>query len=379
MKKILFLITDLEIGGTPTVVRELALRLSSAGGVEVFVACLKGFGPVAMELQRAGVPVKSFTAASVMDLPAVVGELRAHVRDQRIDTVLSFLIHANTVAAVASRALPNVRWLQSVQTTQSTPRWHWWLQRIVQHAAEKLLVPSESVATVARDWADVPGEKVLIIPNAVDLTRITGLRAVHAALELYEPKFYQTKSTEHRTEVRDTGTRIGFIGRLDPIKRVPDLIAAMAKLSAGYTLDVWGEGSHRRVIEAAIAKYRLADRVKLHGAIAAPTAALQQIDCLVLPSAAEGFGLVLIEAMAAGVPIVATRVPGIREVVREDYTGLLVPVGDPTALANAIQRVCTDESLRLSLMGNGRREVEAKYTWDRVLPMYRRLLKIELT
>ncbi len=376
MRTILLLITDLEIGGTPTVVRELALRLRSAGGVDIHVGCLKGFGPVAKELQRAGVPVKSFTAASWMDLPAVVGELRAYVRQQQIDTVLSFLIHSNTIAAAASRALPEVRWLQSIQTTQPMPRWHWWLQRLVQHAAEKVLVPSESVALVARDWADVPGEKIVVIPNAVDVTRTTGLRPVPAALELREPRLLQSEHNQHGPEARGTGRRIGFIGRLDPIKRIPDLIAAMAQLPGEYTLDVWGEGSHRPAIEAAIMKLNLADRVKLHGVIAPPASALAQIDCLVLPSAAEGFGLVLIEAMAAGVPVVATRVAGIREVVREDQTGLLAPVADPTALAGAIQRVTTDDALRVRLIENGRREVAIKYTWDRVLPAYLQLFKI---
>ncbi len=375
--RLLLLITDLEIGGTPTVVRELAIRLRSAGAAEVHVGCLKGFGPVAKELQRAGVAVKSFTAGSVIDLPAVVGELRAYVREQQIDTVLSFLIHSNTIAAVASRALPEVRWLQSIQTTQPSPRWHWWLQRIVQHAAEKVLVPSESVAQVARDWADVPDEKIVVIPNAVGVTRTTGLRPVPATLELREPRLLQSEHAQHGPEARGTGQRIGFIGRLDPIKRVPDLVAAMAQLPAEYTLAVWGEGSHRRAIEAAIAKFNLAERVKLHGSIASPASALQQIDCLVLPSAAEGFGLVLIEAMAAGVPVVATRVAGIREVVREDQTGLLVPVADPAALAEAILRVTTDEALRLRLIDNARREVAAKFTWDRVLPLYRQLLKTD--
>jgi len=375
MQRLLLLITDLEIGGTPTVVRELALRLRSAGAVDVHVGCLKGFGPVAMELQRAGVPVKSFTAASVMDLPAVVGELRSYVRDQQIDTVLSFLIHPNTVAAIASRGVADVRWLQSIQTTQPSPRWHWWLQRIVQHAAEKVLVPSESVAQVARDWADVPTEKVVVIPNAIDLPRTTGLGPVPTTSKVREPQSSQSAYIPHAPAARGTGKRVGFIGRLDPIKRVPDLIAAIAQLPAEYTLDVWGEGAHRKAIEAAIAKHQLSGRVTLHGAISSPTAALEQIDCLVLPSAAEGFGLVLIEAMAAGVPVVATRVPGIREVVREDQTGLLVPLGDPASIAAAVTRVTTDDSLRSRLVANGLREVEAKYTWDRVLPLYEQLLK----
>ena len=354
MRLILLLITDLEIGGTPTVVRELALRLRS-DDLQVQVGCLKGFGPVATQLQRAGVVVKSFGASSVIDLPAVVSEVRTYVRAQQIDTVMSFLLHANAVAAMASRGVTGVRWLQSIQTTQPSPRWHWWLQRIVQHAADKVVVPSESVATVARDWADVPAEKVVVIPNAVDLPA----RGAGGVPE-------QAEHADHC---------IGFVGRLDPIKRVPDLVAAMAQLPTDYTLDIWGEGSHRPSIEAAIAKHRVAQRVTLHGAIASPSDALQQIDCLVLPSQAEGFGLVLIEAMAAGVPVVATRVPGIREVVRDEQTGLLTPPADPPALAAAIERVLHDDALRARLIANGRQEVAAKYTWDRVLPQYRNLLQ----
>src|SRR4051794_40983420 len=114
MRRILLLITDLEIGGTPTVVRELAIRLRSAGGCEVQVACLKGWGPVATQLQQAGVTVKAFSASAAMDFFAVASELRQHVREHNIDTVFSFLVHANAVAAMASRGAGGVRWLQSI-------------------------------------------------------------------------------------------------------------------------------------------------------------------------------------------------------------------------------------------------------------------------
>ncbi len=360
MRRILLLITDLEIGGTPTVVRELALRLRAARACEVEVACLKGFGPVATQLQNAGVKVKALTAVTLIDLPAVVIELRQYVRERNIDTVLSFLIHANTVAAVASRGMPGVRWLQSIQTTQPTPRWHWWLQRIVQLAAEKVVVPSESVAAVARDWADVPAEKIVVIPNAVDLSdRGTGGSPVVA---------------DHGRPAR--ATKVGFIGRLDPIKRVPDLVAAVEQLLHAVTLDIYGEGPARRAIETTIERFSMTDRTTMHGAIASPAEALKQIDCLVLPSAAEGFGLVLIEAMAAGVPVVATNVAGIRDVVRDEQTGLLVPAADVASLSAAIDRLLTDQPLRDRLIVAARRDVLARFTWDRVLPMYESLLQV---
>src|SRR5438309_425055 len=85
-----------------------------------------------------------------------------------------------------------------------------------------------------------------------------------------------------------------------------------------------------------------ASSIKLPGSIDRPQTALAESALLVLPSLAEGFGLVLIEAMAAGLPVIATDVAGIHDVVRPNETGLLVPPGDASALAMAISRVITD-------------------------------------
>jgi glycosyltransferase involved in cell wall biosynthesis len=121
----------------------------------------------------------------------------------------------------------------------------------------------------------------------------------------------------------------------------------------------------------------LSSRVTLHGAIARPQEALSQIDLLVLPSEAEGFGLVLIEAMAAGVPVVATNVPGIRDVVTHEQTGLLVPPAAPDRLAAAIRRLINDDALRQHLTATALREVQTRFAWPAVLPVYRRLLQLQ--
>ena len=106
-----------------------------------------------------------------------------------------------------------------------------------------------------------------------------------------------------------------------------------------------------------------------------PEQALNEIDTLVLPSAAEGFGLVLIEAMAAGIPVVASDVPGIRDVVTANETGLLVPRRrSARAIADAILRLSNDPALRRRLTINGLKTVADRYTWDRILPQYRQLL-----
>src|SRR5439155_15152700 len=136
--------------------------------VEIEVACLSKWGPVADQLRDAGIQVTAFDARGARDSLRVVRRLLRLIREHQIDTVFSFLIHANTVAAIASRFCRDVRFIQSIQTTQPKPRWHWWVQAVVQKAAQRLVVPSESAACAAREWAFVSEEKIEVIPNAVD-------------------------------------------------------------------------------------------------------------------------------------------------------------------------------------------------------------------
>src|SRR6185437_4715620 len=128
-------------------------------------------GPVADEIAEAGINVTALDARSASDL-LVLRRLIRLISDRKIETVLSFLVHANAMAAAASLSLQDVRFFQSIQTTQPRPRWHWPVQGLVQWAAKRIIVPSESVAQVARHWANVPAEKIVVIPNAIDINEI---------------------------------------------------------------------------------------------------------------------------------------------------------------------------------------------------------------
>ena len=225
----------------------------------------------------------------------------------------------------------------------------WRLQRLAGRCAERIVVPSASVASAAERLSGISSDKIVIIPNGVDV-------------ELY------------RGVGRWGGRRpyrVVFIGRLDPIKRIDDLLAAGVLLKDQVRVDLYGDGVERAHI-AEQAKSQ--PWVTLHGAIEDPRVALQNADVLVLPSEAEGFGLVLIEAMAAGVPIVATDVAGIRDVVRNGETGLLVRAGEAAELAEAIGKICSDSSLRERLVENAHSVVRATYQWDRIIPQYRNLV-----
>ena len=360
VRRILLVITDLEIGGTPTVVRELATRLNLLPHVKCEVASLGQLGPVGHQLRTSQVKVHAFGGRGISNAFSVMTQLIDLVRFGRFDTVFSFLIHANAMAAAASLFFTrgSVRWLQSIQTTQPSPHWHWRLQAKVHKRAERIIVPSSSITQVAHQLANIPLGKFQVIPNAID------------------PEAFRIERT-----YEGHAFRVGFIGRLDPIKRIPDLLHAIKLLGAGEAgvhLHVFGAGAAHDRVTAQIAQLGLRDAVTMHGPVPTPQEALKQIDLLVLPSSAEGFGLVLIEAMAAGVPVIGTNAPGIRDVVRNGETGLLVPVGSPQELAEAIRRVMEDSALRHRLVRHAQADVRERFTWDAVLREYAKLLEIEI-
>ena len=353
VRRVLLLTTDLLIGGLPTVVRELAVRLADASDVEIEVACLAGWGPVADQLAAAGIRVTALGAKSPRDLKAIRSLIRL-IGTGRFDTVFSFLIHANVAAAIASAACPGVRYLQSIHTTQPNPRWHWWAQGFAQLAAERIVVPSQSVADALRERSHIALEKLLVIPNAIDVEHFP-----IASIAPGAPPY-----------------AIGFLGRLDPIKRVPDLLETVRLLDGMVRLEIFGEGEDRPRIERTIDRLGLRNSVTLHGAIARPQLALSQLQLIALPSEAEGLPMVLLEAMASGVPVVATDVPGIRDVVRNGRNGLLVVPGSPAALAGAIRRILEDPWLKKSLIDAARQDVVQRFGWPAVIRRYVELLEL---
>jgi glycosyltransferase involved in cell wall biosynthesis len=355
-RRILLLITDLEIGGTPTVVRELATRLSAPSEVEVEVACLKGWGPVAGQLHDADVRVTALDVKRSSELPAAARKLRDMVRERQIDTVFSFLVHANVVAAVAARRLPGVRFIQSIQTVQPRPRWHWLAQRWAHRRAERVVVPSTAIAAFAAGRSGIPESKFVVIPNAVDAEAFP------------------------RVEVfRGPVVRAGYLGRLDPAKEPRLLLPALRAAGLGdqAELHYFGDGPERRPLEDLAARMGLTDRVRFHGTVRSPQEALGRIDVLWQPSAIEGFGLVVIEAMASGVPVVSQGAGGVLDIIRDGENGLLANVRSPHHMfAESLWKLREDEAFRQRLIEGGLRTVRERFTWAAVLPRYRELLRL---
>lgn len=159
------------------------------------------------------------------------------------------------------------------------------------------------------------------------------------------------------------GPLVGAVGRLERQKGFDVLIRALAEIEDG-TLVVVGDGSERSALEALARAVGVADRVLWTGWRDDAPRYLQSFDVFALPSRFEGFPLVLLEALLARSAVVAADVGSVREVVFDGTTGLLVPPGDPAALADATRRLLADGELRGRLGEQGRRLVLERFTAD---------------
>ncbi len=163
--------------------------------------------------------------------------------------------------------------------------------------------------------------------------------------------------------------RVGFVGRLAPQKDVGTLVRAAALLEGPARVVLTGDGPDRAALEAEVARRELQDRVLFTGFVphARVASVLEHTDVLVLPSRYEELGSVLLEAIRAGVPIVASDTGGIPEVVRDGENGLLCPPGDAAAFAAALDALLADASLRRRMGAAGRARSHG-FSWDALAP-----------
>lgn len=161
---------------------------------------------------------------------------------------------------------------------------------------------------------------------------------------------------------------VGIVGNLTrPVKRIDLFVAAagkLAKLHPEVRFEVVGDGRLRGELEAQAAALDLGDRLVFRGRCPDVPAILADWDVGVLCSDSEGFSNALLEYLLAGCAAVATDVGGNREAVDHGRTGLLVPVGDAAALADAVGRCLTDHDLRSGLVAAARADAESRFSWD---------------
>ena len=233
--------------------------------------------------------------------------------------------------------------------------------RLVVHLHARVSEPgSASGVPVAVRGADL----IIAASRAVTL-EIPNLKpiVVHAGVE--SRKEFCTQNTTPRT-----ATVIGAACRLVPLKGLVDLIRAMALLYLEFPtlrLEIGGTGPQREDLEREVGRLGLTGRVRFLGWQQDLGPIFRSWDIFALPSLEEGFGLAALEAMAAGLPVVASAVGGLPELIEHGRTGWLVPPGDSTALANRLRELVSNPALRREMGLAGATRARDNFSVDRMV------------
>jgi glycosyltransferase involved in cell wall biosynthesis len=343
--RLLFVIDELDIGGTEQQIVELVRGMDRAQ-FEPHVCCFRT-GAKAREIADLGVPVRHEPKWRKAD-PGLIMRLASYMKRERFDLVQTYLWTANTWARLAARLaqVPRI-----VASERNVDIWEESYKRLLgrwlARSTDRIIANSEAVRRYLLDRGGLSADKVLTIYNGVNLDRFR---------TPCDPR-------QRRAEIGlpEGAILAGCVARLELAKDHATLFQAIALLGQrrpNLHLAVIGDGSEREGLARLANELGLRDRIHFTGFRTDSAEWLQSVDLSVLSSVKEGLSNTVIESMAAARPVVATAVGGNAEVVHEGETGFLVPPRQPAELAEALARATAspDSMQRLGLAGRDRVE-----------------------
>ncbi len=359
--RVLHVITSLHRGGAQ---RHLHILMAGqrAAGWSVDLAYLKD-PYLVNQFQGVARQVIDLRAGATVS-PLVIPRLMRLIRAGQYDVIHTHLLKADAYGAVAARLAGGAVLISSKHNDEAVLRRplvgpvHGWLARLT----DRVIVLSEHVGRYMQGQGHVPS---------------AGLRRVYYGITPDDGAATAAARATIRAEfgVPAEAPLLLTVGRLDPQKGHLDLLAALRQVVVTLpTVQLIIAGApqqasadYEQALRAAAAAPELAGRVHWAGHRDDVPALLTACDIVVQPSHWEGFGLVLVEAMAAQRPVVATAVSAIPEVVRDGETGLLVPPHDPHALARALLQLCGDPERRAQLGAAGAARVQSHFMAERMV------------
>jgi glycosyltransferase involved in cell wall biosynthesis len=368
--KIAYILTRAEpIGGAQIHVRDLAAAMQDrghavivlVGGGGPFLDDLRGRGIQTVLLEHLTVPIRPLT-----DLRAL-REMRAALRGFGPDLVAAHSAKAGVVGRMAARMLgvPVVVTTHGWSFTTGVPpvraAVYRWIERLTSpFSADMTITVSEYDRQLALKGHVLPADRLMTVHN--------GMPDIPSAF----------RATPERAPVR-----LVMVARFGPQKDHPTLLRALADLrDLPWELDLVGEGPLAAQTQALAASLGIADRVHFLGQRMDVERILAAAQVSLLATNWEGFPLSILEAMRAGLPVVATDVGGVSESVGHGRTGYLVPAGGVTPLRERIRELVVDGQLRARLGSEGRAVYERQFTLDHTvnntLAVYGQVLKREL-
>jgi glycosyltransferase involved in cell wall biosynthesis len=351
--KILFLTTHSNTGGITSYILTLGAALVRSGH-EVWVA--SSGGNAVPHLQAAGIKhvmvnIRTKSEASPK-LWFSFGPLRRLIREERID-----IIHAHTrITQVLGAWLSRSTGVRMVTTCHGffKPRW---FRKAFPCWGQAVIAISKPVAGHLTDDLGVPPQKVHLVTSGIDLGRFVMV------------------SEQLRRDVRQKyglgdAPLIGIIARLSEVKGIDVLIKAMPlvlKEVPSAKLLIAGQGPEEKALRELVKDLHLTEHVIFKDTVDQTQELLCALDVFVMPSLMEGLGLSVIEAQACGIPVVASRIGGLVDLIEDGVSGYLVAVNDPGALAGRVIKVIKDPLTARPMVQKARSNVERYFSSDMML------------
>jgi glycosyltransferase involved in cell wall biosynthesis len=370
-RKVIFLITGLAYGGAETQLVQLARGIKTRGWVVRVVSMLPPRAYVA-DLEELGIPVETLGMRRGVPDPRALLRLARILRRERPQVLHSHMVHANLLA----RLVRPLAWVPALVCTAHSidegGRHREWAYRFTDFLCDLTTQVSQIGAERYIQVGAVPRTKLQVVPNGVDTKRFSPRPTVRRRLreELDLKNFFVWLA----------------VGRFEEPKDYPTMIHAFAKVHQHKDriptqLLIAGQGPMREAIEKLALELGIASAVRFLGLRRDIPDLMNAADAYVLSSAWEGLPMVLLEASASGLPVVATDVGGNSEAVLHEKTGLLVPPKNSEALASAMIRLMTFTNEQRKVLGEaGRAHIEARFKLEVVIEqwesLYDRLLML---
>jgi L-malate glycosyltransferase len=345
--RILQICSAREIGGGEKHLADLSNELARRGQ-DVFAALSPG-SPVRAELSQVPADrILELPMRNALNLSSAM-KLKRVVREHEIDIVHAHVARDYPVAALAAGGSRAKLVLTRHVLFPLNP-----IHKLTLRRTSRVIAVSQAVADSLNSQTIFAPDKITLIYNGIDFRRFESLRK---------------RDSEKKKR------RVGTIGHLAPIKGPDDFIRTAARIfeqraDVEFVIagaDKSSRGENRTNLEKLIAELGVNDQIKLPGWIEDIPELLATFDLFVSPARAEPFGLSIVEAMAAGVPVIATASEGAREIIQDRETGRLVPIGDTHALAEAIRDLLDNPAERERLAQNAQRDARTRFSLSRMV------------
>ncbi|MFA6434230.1 MAG: glycosyltransferase [Elusimicrobiales bacterium] len=346
--RVLQLVEDLKVGGLERFVQALAVGLPNEK-FEVLVWCLTKGGEVADELRAAGVKVEVLGMGPRCGLRFLFG-LRRKIAGERVDILHAHGYPASTIGRVAGILARVPVIIAHVHSTY----WHYTIKdlfriRLLALFTDRILCCSKAVAEYVRDWQKNSSGKVVVLYNSASDMRSLRVPEARAGFGLARNDFVVGVAASLR---KNKGHACFLKAMAEVIKAYPGAKALLA-----------GVGPLRDELERYAGEAGIGGNIVFCGLVRRMEFFYSSIDVLVQPSIfREGLAISILEAMSAELPVIGSDIGGIPEAVTDGKTGIIVPPGDPAALAGAVMGLIRDRQRGAEMGRAGRAVYEAQFT-----------------